>query len=41
LLELENYGTPVDLHIWKRMFVQAALEKPWFRDLLLSAVERN
>lgn len=27
------------LHVWKRMFVQAALEKPWFRDLLLSAVD--
>ncbi|HXL79838.1 MAG TPA: hypothetical protein VN951_03095 [Pyrinomonadaceae bacterium] len=24
------------LYVWKRMFVQAALEKPWFRELLLS-----
>lgn len=27
------------LHVWKRMFVQAALDKQWFRDLLFSAVE--
>jgi hypothetical protein len=27
------------LYVWKRMFVQAALEKSWFRDLLFSAVE--
>ena len=26
------------LHVWKRMFVQAALEKSWFRNLLFSAV---
>ena len=26
------------LHVWKRMLVQAALEKPWFCDLLFSAV---
>ncbi len=27
------------LKIWKRIFVQAALEKDWFRELLLSAAE--
>lgn len=27
------------LHVWKRMLVQAALEKPWFCDLLFSAVK--
>ena len=26
------------LYVWKRMLVQAALEKPWFCDLLFSAV---